>query len=124
MRARTSADRETTLPVEALAAARRRVPDDDELDVEVAARRRAASGSAPPEGDLTVFVDAWSVDLEGPDELVQPRAGDNDRGGNATTSTHREIHRWPIPTLITALLLIVVGRRGLRATARRETTGR
>jgi hypothetical protein len=45
------------------------MPDDDtagELPFPIGLHRFTA-----PDGTLTVFADAWGVDLEGPDELVQ-----------------------------------------------------
>jgi hypothetical protein len=45
------------------------VPDDDtalEVPLPIGLHRFTA-----PEGTLTVFADAWGVDLEGPDDLVR-----------------------------------------------------
>jgi hypothetical protein len=45
------------------------MPDDDtagEVPLPIGLHRFTG-----PKGTLTVFVDAWGVDLEGPDELVQ-----------------------------------------------------
>jgi hypothetical protein len=65
--AREDIETQTAL-LEALAAVGA-VPDDDtaaELPLSVGLHRYTA-----PEGTLTVFADAWGVDLEGPDELVR-----------------------------------------------------
>jgi hypothetical protein len=64
--AREDVDTQAAL-LEALAALGA-MPDDDvglEVPLPIGLHRFTA-----PDGTLTVFVDAWGVDLEGPDELV------------------------------------------------------